>query len=1729
MENLINFQQNLYERMTKAKINFKKSPKERITKEYVDGRMEMLDQLWFEFLSGHKDLMRNYTAKEINASTYVTNDLYDKTEEFYLDYKCDLKILCNKFESKLVAQTSESICNSSRKTNANYPQINIPYFSGNYQEWTSFKSLFISLVINNESFDDVHKLHYLKAYLKGEPEQLVRHVAIEEGNFNRCWEIINERYNDKKWMCYNILKRFMSQRNLTTESGTGLKDLVDTTNECLASLESLGVKINSWDVIVIHIINLKLDPETRRQWEFHVTAKTTSNELPTYHLFESFLKERFSAINRLDSKTHSNNKPNVSNVTTKMKTLHIAHKHIQNTKYCAFCKNDHRINQCTNFHKSSVEVRRKFVLDNKLCFNCLGGNHSAKECHSKIKCRVCKRAHNSLLHPQSENAHNEADENVASSSETSVQVVSCVASSKITLQRVLLATALVRAASRSGENVILRALIDQGSQASFVTESTVQYLGLKKVSASGQITGLGGGSTVISKAVVDILLRSLYEPNFTITVRAHVINKRITSFLPSKKVEVLQWDELQNLNLADPEYHTPNRIDILLGAEVHAQIIQDGIKKGPFGAPLAQSTNFGWIISGVVNDSASPSSQLQTFYCYDHTGDDTDLLKKFWELETDIPMPKQQLLTEEEQYCEEHFQQTTTRDAEGRYIVRLPFKNENPQVKSSREIAEKRLKSLENRLNTNINLKMKYTEVIEEYIGLKHIEVIPENEINRENAIYLPHHAVIKEDKTTTKVRVVFDASCKGKNNLSLNNQLLVGPTIQPELRHIIMQWRMAPICLSADIVKMYRQVKTDERDNDYQRILWRKNSNENIQHYRLTRVTFGTASAPYLAVKALQQVARDHNDEYPVAAQNTLNNFYVDDLMTGVQSVPEGIVVFTEMNELLKKAGFELQKWNTNNNDLMEIMKGKGMDKVGAKGRDMEIKEDELMKIMGLTFNRTEDNFRFVVNLPTLLEPVTKRKILSDIARLYDPLGWVAPSLILAKILIQKLWLAGIGWDEAVPDKLLNEWVTYRGDQIKLCEIRIPRWVSTSNSDRIVELHGFCDASKSAFAAAVYIRTVGSEGKINVSLFTAKTRVAPVKQVSIPRLELCGAVLLTKLLTEVATILNIKKQNLHAWTDSTVVLSWLNKHPSKWSVFVANRVAEILTYLEPQHWSHVSTKHNPADCASRGLRPSELLNNCMWFYGPEFLSNETIIYSKPKSIEIELEAIKTHCTTLDDNNLINRFSSLTKARRVMAYCMRFINNLKKTTNKIMTTYLNTTELNGALNLCIRNCQSNSFSEDIKKIKKKRDLPRNSKIWSLTPFIDEQGILRVGGRLNQTNLLTFNRKHPILLSKQCHLAKLIIDDAHKHTLHGGPQVTLNYIQTRYWIIGAKQLVKAHYRNCVICVKNAAITKSPLRGQLPPARITPSRAFSNSGVDYAGPIQIRTSKGRGHKSHKGYIALFICMATRAIHLEVVSDLTSEGFLQAFKRFVARRGHCSHLWSDNGTNFIGASTELKKLCIAEQKQMMAEVAEALANNQCEWHFIPPHSPNFGGLWEAGVKSVKYHLKRVVGNSTLTYEEMSTVLTQIEACLNSRPLSAVLEDSDKLTVLTPGHFLIGEAILTVPDQNFFTENVSSLRRWQHSQRVFQSFWRQWSQEYLTKFLQHYGLKPTNIQQPKVGDIVVIKEDNMPPSRWLYGRVIAVHPGSDQIVRVVTLKTKSGLIKRPTCKLCILPIATD
>ncbi|XP_071579117.1 uncharacterized protein [Temnothorax nylanderi] len=422
-------------------------------------------------------------------------------------------------------------------------------------------------------------------------------------------------------------------------------------------------------------------------------------------------------------------------------------------------------------------------------------------------------------------------------------------------------------------------------------------------------------------------------------------------------------------------------------------------------------------------------------------------------------------------------------------------------------------------------------------------------------------------------------------------------------------------------------------------------------------------------------------------------------------------------------------------------------------------------------------------------------------------------------------------------------------------------------------------------------------------------------------------------------------------------------------------------------------------------------------------------------------------------------------------------------------------------------------------------LPPTHAFSRLTAYIDAQGVIRVGGRLNQSALAQDN-KHQAILPRHSRFSTLIIAHAHLRTLHGGTQLTLAHVRQQYWIIGGRAPVKSHILRCVVCARQRGIRAHQLMGQLPLSRVTPSRPFAHTGVDYAGPLTIKTWKGRGAKTYKGWICVFVCFSTSAIHLEVVSDYSSEVFIAAFRRFAARRGIAQTMYSDCGTTFIGADAALKKMFVQDAQEHQ-RIAQVLQLDGIRWEFNPPGAPHMGGKWEAVVKSVKFHLRRTIGETLLTTEELTTLLTQIEAILNSRPLEPLSDDPEDVSALTPGHFLIGGPLTTIPEPSLIDLATSRLSRWQLIQQHVQQFWAQWSAHYLQRqqAISKWHHPNNNI---KVGSIVLITDERSPPCKWPLARVTALHPGKDRLTRVVTLKTATTMLTRPIAKLAILPISS-
>lgn len=478
-------------------------------------------------------------------------------------------------------------------------------------------------------------------------------------------------------------------------------------------------------------------------------------------------------------------------------------------------------------------------------------------------------------------------------------------------------------------------------------------------------------------------------------------------------------------------------------------------------------------------------------------------------------------------------------------------------------------------------------------------------------------------------------------------------------------------------------------------------------------------------------------------------------------------------------------------------------------------------------------------------------------------------------------------------------------------------------------------------------------------------------------------------------------------------------------------------------------------------------------------------------------------------------------------WCMRFIHNCcSRQRNRIkIVGVISVAELSTAKEYWIRSTQSIAYSDEIRALKNKIAISKSSSIRSFNPFLSTEGVLKVGGRLVNAHTMMKSTRSPSIIPKNSHLSALLISDAHEQTLHGGPSLMLAYLRRAYWLIGGPNEIKRFVQKCIVCFRYKAKPSHQLMAPLPAARVIPSRPFRHCAMDYSGAIMVRAMRGRGHHASKAYVVVFVCLATKAVHIELAGDLTTNGFIAAYERFTSRRGMCTDLYSDNATNFVGAAAVFLR---SEKKLFDARVQTALAIKGTTWHFSPPLSPHFNGLAESAIRSVKHHIRRVIGESTLTFEELVTVLTKIESCLNSRPLCAMSNDPDDFEVLTPAHFLIGEPTNCIPQKDVGECNTSTLTRWQLTHQMVQHFWKRWSVEYLHTLQQRRKWQST-IDNICIGDMVLLIEDNIPPAKWNLGRIVDVHPGDDGMVRVVSIRTRCSTFKRSVVKVARLPIETD
>ncbi|XP_062419395.1 uncharacterized protein LOC134132166 [Pungitius pungitius] len=744
------------------------------------------------------------------------------------------------------------------------------------------------------------------------------------------------------------------------------------------------------------------------------------------------------------------------------------------------------------------------------------------------------------------------------------------------------------------------------------------------------------------------------------------------------------------------------------------------------------------------------------------------------------------------------------------------------------------------------------------------------------------------------------------------------------------------------------------EKDKDAVRFLWMhgpptKDCKNEVCVLRMNRVVFGVSPSPFLLAATIRKHLKLFDTEQPKAAQILSDSLYVDDFISSSPTVQEALHVTTTAKDILAQAGMDLCKWVTNSPDLRAMWKETGVELTG----DTE-SCGNVLKVLGLVWRPERDDFVFdQKGLIDILRDKenTKRSVLQTSARIFDPIGFLTPFTIRVKCLFQEMWERGLSWDEPLPIDLTEKWEQWCMELPLLHLMAIPRWyhIEIQQESHTVKLHVYCDASEKAYSAVAYLQGKNKQGETVTSFVASKSRVAPLKKMTLPRLELMGALIGARLGHSFLKPLNMEKSQLQMWTDSMITLHWIRSSAQRWKPFVANRVTEIQGLTNPETWSHCAGKMNPADLPTRGQHAQSLIESQLWWSGPASLStaereldidDDNVVNEVNTELKSKYQTVVQFTSAEQTVPLLNleRYGRLKTVLRITAWVKRFVTNTRSCQR--VQGELTSEELIAAEMYWVKATQERCFSSEISQLKSKLNVKRDSKIKDLKPFLDENGLLSVGGRLQHSDF-SFREQHPWVLPTNHKYSELLVHSCHEKVMHSGVRDTLIQLREHYWILRGRQLVKRIVSSCYICRKLKVKAAKQITAPLPRDRVTESPPFEVTGVDFAGPLYVR-SKGQPVKA---YITLFTCAVTRAVHLELVSDQTTENFLLALKRFIARRGLCKIIYSDNAKTFKRADKDLKELW---QNIKGSKLTEFFTEKGITWKFIAERAAWWGGFW-------------------------------------------------------------------------------------------------------------------------------------------------------------------------------------
>jgi len=1714
--------------------------------------------------------------------------------------------------------------NPSGSTSVHLPVLELQVFRGDPFDWVPWWNSFSTTVHSNPRLSDVDKFNYLRRYTDGEPRRAIRTLDITATNYVKALAILKKRYAQEQLLRTTHFTALIKLPEVTKRNDyKALRALYDDAVGHLRSLESAGIPDSSYNFFFISTMLTKLPEDLVADWRKQPNVDSATAETLIDFIEKEAGDREFAAIIKRPEKQAKvqQHQPQpapastVAQLSTAVDPHHSGEKRRDKGKKpksrCLFCSGDHFPVRC------SVPVHKRVEQVDKegRCTRCLFKNHKAPDCSRAVPCRKCAGAHHTAICRKP----TETAATPAASTSTAGPATPVIAGCTKVKGPVFLKVATVLVDGPAGPHRAI-CLIDDGCHRSFIKRSLAQTLKLDACDEERLAVQPFGHERPNKSEEFNthcVSFRGTFQHAETIQVSVAEIDV-INSVLPYRDSEFAQTLRAQGLQLADDrfssEFHYSSEIELLIGADHIWDVVGEKTIASGEGFKAVDS-KLGWLFLGptsswnrqqtlvtamLVNNlmfdnnwqEAEPQPPTEQAATQDATqlsdgassvstspdwlGSDTSHtcdapavdLTMFWKLEHLGIIDDDE---EEDSLTLQAYDALITRDDHGRYVAPLPWTTNKWRLLDNRPLAEGRLMNLCRQLRRKPLLLQAYHEEIQQLLRQDFVEVAnPEHDGIH---TYLPHHPVIRQDKSTSKIRPVFDGSARTKGGPSLNQCLETGPNLNPNLLSVLLRFRTNRIAWIADIEKAFLSIKLPPDDSEAVRFLWPSdptNPNSEVTAYKWKRVPFGLNSSPFV----LRAVIRKHVDqrraEYPEAVQLIEDQLYVDDELGGANDISSAQKIVTDTVQLFSEARMKMRKWITNDHQLQEFLVSSGLA-ANVDGTLGHIVTTSSTKVLGVKWNTETDDFLFdptaICQAAAEVGPSpTKRQVLQISSRMFDPMGFISPAVLQLKILLQKQWEKQVKWDQPIDEEDARKWNLAVASLSALNRLRIPRWIGqVHRNSQVIELHVFADASKDAYGAVAYVRLLQEDGQVATTFLCSKTRVTPKpkKNISLPRLELLGALVATKLANHVVTAIKGPTWAVTLWSDSKVAIAWIQGDPNRWKVFVKNQVEKIRRLFNPNSWRHCPGHQNPADLASRGAPAATLEQSDLWWHGPPWLpappDEWPQQHAEPNesNSEVEEELRPTIVATVAVASVgeipaIETTNSFIKLCRINAWVFRFYRRCKQQTlgssdtardlvhiepdRTVEVECLSAAEINNATNAILRLVQREKYPEAYELLGKGRPLPHKNVLADLRPAWDPRDrLIRVTGRI-ELAIRDREEDPPILLPAKHRIVDNLIYETHHRLKHAGVRTTLSEVRAQHWIARGRRQVKRVLGISVRCQHFNKRHLDQVPASLPLNRIRQANPFEVVGLDFAGPLNVRVTRQtastdqpddqaqRTPQTTKAYICLFTCAVTRAVHLELVKDMTAETFMMACRRFFARRGVPATIYSDNAKTFKRTARYLQRL------QQNPTVNDWLANSRITWKFSASMAPWWGGFWERMVRSVKDLLRKTIWRKSLDFEEMQTVLAEVEAAINLRPLAYFSEDADEPTPLTPAILISGRRPTTqpsgpAPDVQADTSTRDSLLQLERRRRLTVIlWWKRWQREYLEDLKRFHSRGKSN-GTIQVGQAVIIHDANSKRLMWNTGIVTELLPGEDGLVRAVNLRVTGNRILNRAIQ-CLYPL---